>query len=288
MYKDTFFSALPSILSQSVFESFMAAFPKSQKHFEGAFKTAICDAFAKWMTGIVPTDPYWGSWIDPGSVVKKSLVAAAPQPPVGDIKRRASAAPQPIPTLAPHNKKDEALDVLSGALRDVSKKPIDLTPPPSCRIGPGPKVIRRPFDVYQNSPAVIQYMTLQGSRNNHCKITVHRSETVREPLKSTPSSSSVQSLPTYREILDASAESTKAALQSYHARIKNVQKERAALTKEIAATLAREKLKASFILARPELVKEKADKVVQGMHEQTKRRKEALLAKTRGQKIVFN
>ncbi len=268
----------------------MASFPKSQKHFEGAFKTVICDAFAEWMTGIVPSEPYWGEWIDPGSVLKKS-VAVPPPPQLTESKRRQSVAPQPITMVT--KKPDEALDVLSGALRDVSKKPIDLTPPPSCRIGPGPKVIRRPFDVYQNSPAVSKYMTLKGSRNNHSKITVHRSEVVRE--KTTPSSassgahsSSVQSLPTYREILDASAESTKTALQAYHSRIKLVQKERALLTKEMTATLAREKFKANFILSRPELVKEKADKVVQGMHEEAKRRKEALVAKNRGRKVVFS
>ncbi len=146
------------------------------------------------------------------------------------------------------------------------------------------------FDIYSNSRAVSQYLDLIGHTRSHGSVKVHRSQTARQSVDA--------SIPTYKQVIQESLKSTRQALAEYKTRMDTAQKERSRMVSEMNAVIARDKEIAARILSKPRLVcfarflheqvKEKADQVIQDLHEQSRIYREQVAAKKREREIIIS
>jgi hypothetical protein len=112
-----------------------------------------------------------------------------------------------------------------------------------------------------------------GLRRNRAPFEISRTEEIRN--------SEDPALPTYKQIVSESIKNANTAYTDYKERIDKIQKERLNLTQEMNRLLAKERKKQAFVLARPQLIKEKADQVIQQMQEKMREYRERIKKRTR-------
>lgn len=209
-------------------QAFIHCFPKSIKYFDLNFKIKICDYFAEWFHGMKPSEPWCFNW------EKRELNWISLQ--------QEKYAPKETDIKLTHDEEIDSL-TLSQRKEDVSfiEKQGD-----SCIVQRDFKLLKKRFDVRQNSPIVKNYLKCIGEKTRTASLHVHRTEKVAKPLN--------ENIPTYRQILTESEKSSQNQFTQYKSKIEKIQKERWIIHKELVNELAKEKKVAQHILANPELV----------------------------------
>lgn len=132
-------------------------------------------------------------------------------------------------------------------------------------VGPNYTTNRIHFDVYGNSPVVSHYLRTTGAKNERKRLTIHRSEVVKDYAED-------ETLPTYRQLVAESLKNSRARDKAYEEVERNVRLSNRRVMKEAEEEVRRGELRAAKLLQKQELVKEMSTQVVESQEARRKQR----------------
>ncbi|KAI8825624.1 uncharacterized protein EV422DRAFT_563455 [Fimicolochytrium jonesii] len=221
-----------NLISQSTTLAFTDCFPDSLPNFDPAFAVSIADVLSEWIVGMRPT--FASGWTQ------------------GVRSARLNKS-----TVNKEGRKDQEqnfLDLMSGADTAQDNPKGALTSLPSAHPNTLPVTRRVLFDANATTSIISRYVGKSERRT----LPIHRTEVLRSPPPPPDS-------PTYRSLIADSVRRSRMLQRGWRASMEEAARERMRLVQGLNEQLARERRRIRGILARPEHVRDLADRIMDDM-----------------------
>ncbi|XP_046358597.2 protein FAM227B-like [Haliotis rufescens] len=205
--KDKFMSEYPDCLAQSIYATYMEAFPESETKFDDQFKQELVYLIHEWVTGLKPVPGTWKRWDDKrlqpkvagdeaSAAAKQMMQAAALNKEVAlslDMEsfnkvmdkmgqEQGVSSGTPLGMLREVTKVTNATTQTTLPSSSQSRLPYRSPPKESHQIGPGPEYERVKFNTKGRSPLISHYLHMRQLRHyKQAGREVRRTEISKEP-----------------------------------------------------------------------------------------------------------
>ncbi|KAI8900425.1 hypothetical protein BC833DRAFT_618555 [Globomyces pollinis-pini] len=243
--KDEFLYHLPYILSNATFNIFCQLFPSSLQQFNLQFQEKLCSDIIHMINGICPPVLPCQTW--------SHEVELQQAPQIEDIEDQKHK--QLINQLTSPDSLDVPINITSQTAKknETVKVQQKLSKLDSTPFGHLNKSTISNFDVYQNSPALVQYLKYFGGGEKKT-INISRHEMIKEVIS--------DKTVTYRQLVRESTKGSRKRYNNYKSLQDEISRERAKLIHDNNTFIAREHSRLAKLLSKPQAVKLQADHIL--------------------------